>query len=405
MANTSEYSSIPVSVNGDANRVGLPKFHRYPATMTQHLSNFVIKEFSEPGDFVLDPFCGSGNIPRTARVFGRSSIGVDLNPLAALISKVSLSKYKSEVAEDALEFVVKNIQNIQHNQEFAQENHLYYWFDSNVLDVIEGLKENINELSSKEGRDLLTLSLSSIIRSVSRADPKIFPPVYSKYMRIKYHPLKKETVVARFRNAAIVNIKKSQSNPSSEVSNGQAKIYRVNSLEFLRRDNKYYNLIFTSPPYAAAQKYVRSTSLELMTIFGMSRQQLVKLDRKDLGSEAVKKRDLSYADALPKSFNLDLPREYRAIYGRYLMKLGLLFNLIPRRLTSEGKFALVMGENSTAKGEIVPLLGIISSLAEENGLMIRKEFNDSIKKRNFSLKRYRATPIMKNEHIIILSLT
>lgn len=41
-----------------------------------------ISSFSEPGDGVLDPFCGRGTVPFVASVTGRFSVGMDVNPVA-----------------------------------------------------------------------------------------------------------------------------------------------------------------------------------------------------------------------------------------------------------------------------------------------------------------------------------
>ena len=37
----------------------------------------LIEKFSSPGDTVLDPFCGTGTVPRTAHQLGRNGIGID----------------------------------------------------------------------------------------------------------------------------------------------------------------------------------------------------------------------------------------------------------------------------------------------------------------------------------------
>lgn len=40
----------------------------------------LVKAFSRPGDFVLDPFCGSGSTLLAARCLGRHFLGVELDP-------------------------------------------------------------------------------------------------------------------------------------------------------------------------------------------------------------------------------------------------------------------------------------------------------------------------------------
>ena len=38
----------------------------------------LIEKYSEPNDVVLDPFCGTGLVPRIAHKLGRTGIGIDL---------------------------------------------------------------------------------------------------------------------------------------------------------------------------------------------------------------------------------------------------------------------------------------------------------------------------------------
>src|SRR5919197_3081769 len=43
------------------------------------------------GRRILEPFCGSGSIMVGAAQLGRRSVGIDVNPLAAFVSRVKLS--------------------------------------------------------------------------------------------------------------------------------------------------------------------------------------------------------------------------------------------------------------------------------------------------------------------------
>ncbi|MCK4323245.1 MAG: hypothetical protein KAW89_01845, partial [Armatimonadetes bacterium] len=48
-----------------------------------------IRALSEPGEIVLDPFCGSGVTPYEALLAGRRAIAVDLVPLSCLVTKLT----------------------------------------------------------------------------------------------------------------------------------------------------------------------------------------------------------------------------------------------------------------------------------------------------------------------------
>lgn len=50
------------------------------ATFPQKLVDPCIKASTRPGDFVLDPFFGSGTVGLAAEQLGRSYVGIELNP-------------------------------------------------------------------------------------------------------------------------------------------------------------------------------------------------------------------------------------------------------------------------------------------------------------------------------------
>jgi site-specific DNA-methyltransferase (adenine-specific) len=69
------------------------KFHAmcsYMGMFPARLPHYFIHKFTRPGDVVLDPFCGRGTTPLQACVCGRVGIGVDLNPLAYVLTRAKV---------------------------------------------------------------------------------------------------------------------------------------------------------------------------------------------------------------------------------------------------------------------------------------------------------------------------
>lgn len=69
------------------------EFYRYPARFTPAFARAAIAAFTDPGDFVLDPFVGGGTTLVEARLIGRPALGSDLNPLAVFVSKTKAKAY------------------------------------------------------------------------------------------------------------------------------------------------------------------------------------------------------------------------------------------------------------------------------------------------------------------------
>jgi hypothetical protein len=70
---------------------GLYAMHKYWSKKPYNLIANYIKRFSSPGDIVIDSFCGSGVTVIESVRLGRRAIGIDINPIAVLITQMGLS--------------------------------------------------------------------------------------------------------------------------------------------------------------------------------------------------------------------------------------------------------------------------------------------------------------------------
>lgn len=62
-------------------------FYRYPARFSPNFARAAIETFTEPGDWILDPFAGGGTTLVEAIATGRSAIGIDISSLATFVSE------------------------------------------------------------------------------------------------------------------------------------------------------------------------------------------------------------------------------------------------------------------------------------------------------------------------------
>jgi site-specific DNA-methyltransferase (adenine-specific) len=74
----------------------------YPTQKPQKLLERIIEFGSNPGDVVLDPFCGCGTAVHAAEALGRQWIGIDISHLA-----ISLIEYRLKSAFAEIEFEVE----------------------------------------------------------------------------------------------------------------------------------------------------------------------------------------------------------------------------------------------------------------------------------------------------------
>lgn len=62
-------------------------FYKYPARFSPQLARATIRAFTEPGDLVLDPFCGGATTLVEAAAAGREAIGSDISRLAVFLAR------------------------------------------------------------------------------------------------------------------------------------------------------------------------------------------------------------------------------------------------------------------------------------------------------------------------------
>lgn len=62
-------------------------YRGYPTEKPASVASVLIEQSTEPGDRVIDPFCGSGSVGVAAKSLGRRFAGCDINPEAVAISR------------------------------------------------------------------------------------------------------------------------------------------------------------------------------------------------------------------------------------------------------------------------------------------------------------------------------
>ncbi len=66
--------------------------YEHPATFPMKLASDHIASWSNPGDVVLDPFCGSGTTVRAAKNLNRRYVGIEVNPEYVELIKTRLAQ-------------------------------------------------------------------------------------------------------------------------------------------------------------------------------------------------------------------------------------------------------------------------------------------------------------------------
>jgi DNA modification methylase len=82
-----EHIGIPLIMTPSSLEL-LHRFHPYCARFPSEIVEAALEQYSKPGDNVFDPFCGSGTTLVAGLVKQRKVVGIDIDPLAVMISDV-----------------------------------------------------------------------------------------------------------------------------------------------------------------------------------------------------------------------------------------------------------------------------------------------------------------------------
>lgn len=219
--------------------------HPYPAKFIGDIPRALLNILPVPeGTFVLDPFVGSGTTLVEAQRRGLPCVGIDLNPIACLISRVKTSAEPLNLQEAAVEVVSRAQANKAPDRRVIPN--LDHWFKFEVQTAVAAILEEIQKLDGEGIKDALNLCLSSIIVRVSNQDSD------TRYAAVD-KAITRDGVFDAFTAAAaklkIAMASRSWAQPSAYVLN-------KNTLEVQPAELPgKVGLVVTSPPYPNAYEY------------------------------------------------------------------------------------------------------------------------------------------------------
>ncbi|WP_420903845.1 RNA methyltransferase [Candidatus Magnetaquiglobus chichijimensis] len=219
--------------------------HPYPAKFIGDIPRALLDVLPVPvNTFVFDPFVGSGTTLLEAQRRGIPSVGVDLNPIACLISRVKTAKNPVGLLDNAELVNAAAQKNISPTR--SSISNIDHWFKRDVQLAISALLEEINGIHTGEILDALRLALSSILVRVSNQDSD------TRYAYVEKE-VSKEDVFEQF-IAAVKKLNKAllaRNWPQSSVTVIEANTLRLKPEDLPGR----IGLVITSPPYPNAYEY------------------------------------------------------------------------------------------------------------------------------------------------------
>lgn len=334
----------------------------------------LVELFSQPGEVILDPFCGSGVVPLEAALLGRKPIGNDLSPYAWVITKGKLTAPKSK--EEALQKAISILNEVDECASDVDNETVPEWVKKFYHP--RTLKEILVAFQLLwERADYFTMAcLLGILHHV-RPGFLSYPASHlTPYLRIKKYPLEAYPDMYAYRDlrsrllAKIERAYRRPLLPESWKTDGHV-VLRVNSMNLPELDESV-DLILSSPPYFGALDYARDNRLRLWF----------------LGIQNWKELDAE----LTSNDKVYIPQMIKCVTEMY------------RVLKPEHYCVLVLGDVER-DGRIKNTASVIAELAREvskNKFIVQGIFQDVIPDERRSRRNTRTT---RYEKIVVLQKT
>jgi len=229
-------------------------FGKYPPPIASHL----ILNYSQEGNLIIDPMCGSGTAGVESILLNRKCILSDVNPLSLLLSKVKTTHIDNDKLVSNLkkiELYYRKLTIEEYNFEPVGLRNFNHWFLPETIDSLRGLKRLIQEINEINVKEFFEIMFSATVRKVSRATTqqgRLFLDVTTA----------KEDALETF----VKQSQKGIENLKSLNDNIQYPVEIINNDLKVGLPEKYLgsaNLVILHPPYFNAYRYSSINSLEL----------------------------------------------------------------------------------------------------------------------------------------------
>lgn len=417
----SKYSHI-LNNEKEKERAKMHSFHRYYGKLIPAIPSAFIQEFTKEGDWVFDPFTGSGTTAVESKRLKRNFVGVEVNPLSVEIARVKTAELDIKLLETMNDEIIYKIEEDKRDYSNHEKPYIMnrdHWFKEFVQEDLLKIQRNINEYFAMTDRidkseidkyrNFYIIVLSAIIKNVSNADTRHVFPGVSKRMRA----LEAEDKINIDVSASYKRAIKSRSQMYDIYKNKDSKVEIIegdSSLIDLKEYSNKIDLIITNPPYISSVRYIETLKLEMYWMEEIkSSEEYKSLGDKMIGNDRLYKEEyetIGYTGykEIDKVIDMmqDIDKKSAKILEEYFKKMEkVIINM--SKLLKENKKVVMKISDSRMKKQKIETGKLLTIIAERNGFKLEDVFLDEINNNSRTLTTYRNTysDIITHDYIVI----
>lgn len=342
-------------------------YHRYPAKFIPQLAQRLIVDHSQEGDWVLDPFMGSGTALVEAKLLRRPSIGVDINPVAYLVSRAKVTPIQPNYlrervrrlldsvhsGDEQLSLFAEETQRADELTEPSEENlqdRVRYWFAEPVLNRLWTIHRAIEQETDEAVLTFFRCAFSNILKPCSYWHNRSVKPTRDLNKQIPDPLILFRTQLRRMLRGNEQYFHLLQKRQAVDVP---ALPYCADARSLPAEDGSI-SLIVTSPPYVTSYEYADLHQLTVLW-YGFA-QDLREFRPQFIGTASVNGKDADMGSDLAHQIVLQLAERNRKKADEvktYFGEMRQCFLEMKRVLCPGGRACIVIGNTAISK---VPIM-------------------------------------------------
>lgn len=323
-------------------------YHSYPAKFIPPLAARLIEMYSNEDELVLDPFGGCGTTLVEAKVNGRRSVGVDINPTAVMITTAKITPIKPLDLEQAYVALKGRFGLYDEKMEFRTHHHerIDYWFLPEQKRKLSFIYHEISRLPYESIQNFFVCAFSSILKSCSIWMQKSNKPTrdFNKKPADPFHAFDKQVRAMLRGNHSFYELLNKRG--FLEVSS----VMECRDARSIPAEDDSVSLVVTSPPYVTSYEY--ADLHQLTTLWLKYADDLADFRKRFIGT--------AYHDKVERHLNSRIAEEITAQLhqkdkktaeevANYFGEMNQVFEEMRRVMKVGGKICIVIG-NTTLRG-------------------------------------------------------
>ena len=395
----------------DVVSTGIHKISAYPATMVPDMQNELIKLIKSEDKSVqniLDPFHGSGVTLVEGMKNDLTPIGIDINPLANLITLVKLQG----VSKNQIKLSNNRIIELLHKESFEFEIHDFYninkWYREDFIETFSKIRATIQKERYKNIRQYYWVCLINILKKYSNTRSSTF----------KLHVKTQEDIDSMSNDIIedfIKIIEKSYVFLPNFVQYDKKNLYIGKAEDILSEFvDGTVDLICTSPPYGDNSTTVTYGQYSILPLYWIDKSDLGKFDEQLIANySSIDSNSLGGNQRVRNSFESSILHDFlhridekkqNKVKNFVLDYLNVMSELV--RVLKVGKYMVLTLGDRRVDNQVVPLSTITTEYLKSNGFILVKAITRNIPKKRMPRKVSKvggnSVESMNQEHVLIL---